>query len=201
MCVPRIAPRHPGGWVAFASSIYPRPFRTRFWSFLMECPETLGWMELPLPLFWPNLPPHLGPLLICPKKLVFWIASTSTFTLVNTFCSQLLCVFLGLAHNTWPHWLPCSFCPYSDPFWAWFWPLPLLLMLAFSVAPRHVVGWTPRYSLLFSFCSSPHIKKMTGEAPEIRSDKRKPGWTSFEHRSTSISINQHQSASISIIQH
>ena len=36
--------------------------------------------------------------------------------------------------------------------------------------------------------------KMTGEAREVRSDKRKPGWPT-------ISINQHQSASISINQH
>ena len=42
---------------------------------------------------------------------------------------------------------------------------------------------------------------MTGEAPDVRSDKRKPGWTSFEHQSASISINQHNPASISIYHH
>ena len=47
-----------------------------------------------------------------------------------------------------------------------------------------------------------HInEKMTGEAPEVRSDKRKPSWALFEHQSASISINQHQSAPISINQH
>ena len=39
---------------------------------------------------------------------------------------------------------------------------------------------------------------MTGETPEVRSDKRTPGWTLFKHQSASIPINQHQSASISI---
>ena len=38
--------------------------------------------------------PYFGPLLICPKTLVLWIASASTFTLAKTFCSQL---FPGLA--------------------------------------------------------------------------------------------------------
>ena len=52
--------------------------------------------------------------------------------------------------------------------------------------------------------------KMTGEAPEIRSDKRKPSWTLFEHQTASISkyqhllalirINQHRSAAITISQ-
>ena len=34
------------------------------------------------------------------------------------------------------------------------------------------------------------IKKMTGEIPEARSDKRKPSWTFLEHQSALVSIYQ-----------
>ena len=40
--------------------------------------------------------------------------------------------------------------------------------------------------------------KMTREAPDVRSDKRKPGWTISEHQSASVSINQDQLGSIRI---
>ena len=38
--------------------------------------------------------------------------------------------------------------------------------------------------------------KMTGETQEVRSDKREPGWTLFEHQSAPIRINQSKSIKI-----
>ena len=85
----------------------------------------------------------------------------------------------------------------------------LNLFVSICNDPWHNVPWVVAQSLpnisQIKITKSVLNKKVTGEIPEARSDKRKPSWTFLEHQSASISISKHQSAyqlasiSISII--
>ena len=128
---------------------------------------------------------------------------------------------LSSLHSVWSQ--NCNFRPVNNQLFQWVWRIAKIFMDSTTkghcwlqcyflyIYLLNLCCWHPKNACFVqtgdmgfgcgfrSILKS--VSKMTGEAPEVRSDKRNPGWTWFEHQSASKCINQPQSATISINEH